>query len=302
MSGMFWSTISLLFLVLVTNGWAASLKSEAGDPGISAGQSAADNIEPVPSRIGLQLMSFLYGPTVGDPGSGLVPTTWTDQVSGVSLQNQIVGRYALNDDLILSAAYDFEVLINDPNHVYGSQYVAMTYDSFLKVSYDNLLGAKLGNNWGALNADIRGYLPTSEYSRDNGSLGSLRLTLTPNLQIGKSGLSLALVNFARVWFARQAFETQNPSAALPRLMLYTGPLVSYQLTPALSLWALGEASVTYDTQGVSNTSQPNRSLVDIEPGLEFKVNQHFTVSPYLNWFIRQPIDTTSMNLTASYSL
>ncbi len=298
MRQIFWSFIPFLIVSLTTSVFAAGTTP---DISVSAENGAAAKVEQETSHFGLQLYSFFYGPSVGDPGSGTVPTTWTDQVTGVSLQNQIVGRYDLTENISISPAFDFEVLITDPNRVYGSQYVALSYDSSVKLSYDNLAWMSLGNNAGWLNADFRVYVPTSEYSRDNGTLGSMRFTLSPNFRVGNSGLSFALINFVRFWVQRQSAETNNKNAVLPRTMLYTGPLVSYQFNDRFSFWALGEASVTYDMQGTANTTQPNRSLVDFEPGLEYRVGEHVSVSPYLSWFIRQPLDTTSMNLTLSYS-
>lgn len=256
----------------------------------------------LPLGLGLNITTFYYGPMLRDPSAGEVPTTWTDQVSGVSVQNQLGVRYDFSNTVSLMPVFDFEVLVTDPAQIYGQQYLALTYDSFLKLTDTGLASFGLGPHSAYLSGDFRVYVPTSEFSRDNNTFGSIRLTLTPSLQLSGSRWSFSVVNFARYWVQSQQFDSLFGTYALPRLMLYTGPLVSYQASDRLSFWFLTEASVTFDTLGIPNTSAPNRSLVDIEPGLDFKLGNRITISPYLNWFVRQPLDTASMNVTASLAI
>ena len=145
-------------------------------------------------------------------------------------------------------------------------------------------------------------MPTSDYSRENKTLGSARFTVTPNLQIGESGLSLAVVNFVRYWFQRQDLQSGSTDLTLPRLMLYTAPILSYSIRDNFSVWGMLEATMSYDTFGFVNTDDPNRSLMDLEPGFDFKLSDHVTISPYLNWFVNRPLNTTSINFMAHLSI
>lgn len=255
--------------------------------------------------ITLSLLSFLYGPTVGDPGSGITPTSWVSDEMGLSLQNQVSVRYDITDQLSIAPTFDFEVLMTDPAGYYRpDQYVALTYDSFIRTTYVNAFNTYLSGNEFWLNADFRYYVPTSDFSRNHNSLGSARFTLTPNLQFQNSGFSVALVNFARYWLQTQDLQTGTRSDyyALPQLMFYTAPLVNYQVSDSFSIWAMLEASMTYDTRGYVNTSDPERSLVDIEPGFDLKIGKNVTISPYLNWFTNRPLSTTSINVMTSIAI
>jgi hypothetical protein len=276
--------------------------SAAGEARESATAGRPEELEAHVKKFGVQAYSFFYGPMLSDPGAGTVPTTWVDSYSGVSTQNQIGLVYNLNDQFQLTPVFDFEVLISDPNHTYGNQYLALTYDSFVKLSTTSLASFNLGAHEGSLAGDIRYYVPTGEYSRENNSLGSVRLTLTPSVQLAHTGVTLSLVNFVRYFLQRQSTETFDKKAHLGRMQLYTAPLVTYALNDRVALWGLLESSVTYDTRWSPNTRDANRSLVDFEPGIDFRLNENVVVSPYLNWYFRQGLDTTTVNVTASLSL
>lgn len=297
------SLICGAWLLSFSGGLAQAQQGATSDTKEQPRQAVVSSSENTTPPFSAQLLSFLYGPALNDPGSGVAPDTFRSDREGVNLQNQFSLAYNVNDQISIAPVFDFELYLSDPADQYDrAQRLSMTYDSYVRATYNNMLSADVGTSTLSLSSDVRYYVPTSDFSRDNRSPGSLRLMLTPSLSFAHSSWSLAVVNFVRYYFQRQAFMTNNPGLALPRVMYYTGPVVSYQVNDKVALWNVLEATVTYDTQGVANTTDPDRSLFDVEPGVDLKVSDHVTLSPYLNWFVNRPLNTTSINLMASVSM
>lgn len=256
-----------------------------------------------PSPFYLSMLSFLYGPSLNDPASGETPTTYMGNPDGITIQNQVGVGLLLTDNISIQPVFDFELVMTDPNANYKKdQYFSLTYDSYIKFNYSSIFEVETDAARYGLSADVRYFVPTSDFSRDNNSAGSARLTLTPGVQFAHSRISLGFVNFVRYYFQKQLYQTNNRNVALPELMIYTGPLINYQINDRFGVWLLGEASMTRDTLGHWNNKDASRSLVDLEPGLDIRVNKYFTLSPYLNWFVNRSISTTSVNLMASVTL
>lgn len=251
--------------------------------------------------LSISATSYLYGPTVTDPTAGSTTAYTAGDVWGLSAQNQIALKYKLTDKMAITPVFDFVYQFTDPTSGGADRRASLMYDSYIKLSRSGIIEKNIQGNDFALDADARLFVPSSEGSRENNTLGGLRVSINPSLQFGKSAFSLSSVNHMRYWFQTQDKGTKSGSP-LPRTQLYTGPQINYKFSEAVTAWVLYEATVVFDTAGIPNTRNPNRSLVDLEPGVDIKLGKRVSLSPYLNWYTSQPISTTSMNLTASVQM
>lgn len=243
--------------------------------------------------------SFFYGPPVTAPTRSSTTAFTKGGVWGLSLQNQIAAKYSLTSDLSITPVFDFVYQLTDPTNGGAYRRVSMMYDSFIKVAKAGLFRGKLFGQKASLDCDTRIFVPTSESSRENGTRGSVRMSVIPSIELNRSNFSLSMVNHARYWIQSNDRQALDHLATLPRLQLYTGPQLNYQFAPQITAWILYEATVVVDTAGIPNTRNSNRSLADVEPGVDIKINDRVSVTPYLNWYTNQPLSTTSMNLNAN---
>ncbi len=243
--------------------------------------------------------SFFYGPRVAAPTSSSTTAFTKGGIWGLSLQNQIAAKYNLTNDLSITPVFDFVYQLTDPTNGGADRRVSLMYDSFIKVAKAGLIRGKLLGQKATLDCDTRVFVSTSESSRENKTRGSVRVSFIPSIEFNRSNFSLSMVNHARYWVQSNDRQALDPSATLPRLQLYTGPQLNYQFTQQVTAWVLYEATVVVDTAGIPNTRNPNRSLADVEPGLDIKINDRVSMTPYLNWYTNQPLSTTSMNLNAN---
>lgn len=272
--------------------------------GVPANTSTASAvIEAAPRKalpLSIDATSMFYGPTVTSPGRGATTAFTRDEVWGLSVQNQIAAKYKISDKMAITPVFDFVYQLTDPNNGGADRRASLMYDSYVKLSRSGLAQANIAGNEITLDGDVRYFVPSSEYSREVKSLGAARLSLNPSVQFGRSPLSLSSVNHMRYWF--QTKEANAAGGMLPRMQLYTGPQLNYRFSDAVTAWVLYEATVVIDTAGMPNTRIPGRSLTDIEPGVDIRLSDRVSLTPYLNWYTSQPIKTTSVNLTANLAV
>ena len=281
---------------------SASIPASTGAVPVNTSTASAA-IEAVPRRglpISIDATSMFYGPTVSNPGRGATTAFTRDEVWGLSVQNQIAAKYKISEKMAITPVFDFVYQLTDPNNGGADRRASLMYDSYIKLSRTGLAAAKIAGNEITLDGDIRYFVPSSEYSRENKNLGGARLSLNPSVQFGRSPVSLSSVNHMRYWF--QTRETNAAGGMLPRMQLYTGPQLNYKFSDAVTAWVLYEATVVFDTAGMPNTRIPGRSVTDIEPGVDIRISERASLTPYLNWYTSQPIKTTSVNLTATLAV
>lgn len=268
----------------------------------SVGQSAKPNWS-------FNYTSFLSGPPVSDLRSDETAATRDGFTVGLSLQNQLGVRYWFNKQLSVMPVFDFDYQFTDPHETGENKGASLAYDSFVKLKYIDALAGYVQGNKLSLDLEGRYYVPVSEWSRVNESLGSIRLAAIPGIDFAGGSWQISSLLFYRYWMQSHYYQLPtkyNPVAkntvGLPEHTFYAGPQVSYRYSKTLNFWTLFEASYTLDTLGFNSATDPRRSNVDIEPGLDIRIMNGVYVSPYLNWYVSQPLDTTSINLITSITI
>lgn len=254
-------------------------------------------------------VSFLSGPPISDLRSDETVAAREGYTLGLSLQNQIGVRYWLNPNLSIMPVFDFEYQFTDPHRNGANKGVSLVYDSFIKAKYVDVAKTYVQGNKLSFDAEARYYLPVSEFSRINDSYGSIRLAVVPGINFAGGKWELSALSFYRYWMQTRFYQlptrhNQIPknTFGLPEHTFYTGPQISYRASKTFNLWMLFEASYTIDTLGFNSATDPNRSNMDIEPGVDIRIANGVYVSPYLNWYVSQPINTTSINLITSITI
>lgn len=253
--------------------------------------------------------SFLTGPPITDLRSDETVAVREGFTLGLSLQNQIGVRYWFNENFSVMPVFDFEYQFTDPHRNGANKGVSLVYDSFIRAKYVDVAKTYVQGHKLSLDAEARYYVPVSEFSRINDSLGSLRLAVVPGINFADRKWEISALSFYRYWMQTRFFQRptrHNPvprnTFGLPEHTFYTGPQISYRASKTFNLWMLFEASYTIDTLGFNSATDPNRSNMDIEPGVDIRIANGIYVSPYLNWYISQPISTTSINLITSITI
>jgi hypothetical protein len=291
--------ISILICLVNTNA-ARAEEEEATSTASTMLQKEIEESEVSP--FSLQMLSFFYGPPIANPTSNQSPVPTIGYASGLSVQNQLGLRYEFQPTWSLTPTADFEYRVTDPFNKGIGQSFALTYDSFIKLMKSNLVDFDIAANTLSFDLDLRYYVPTSSFSRENGTLGSARAALNSSLYLPHSNFSFSAVGAVRYYFQQYYYRHDERTAALAQATYYAGPQVNYRINDNVTLWSLFELSITQDTVGGSTAANPQKSVADIEPGVDFKVTKGVYLSPYLNWFTNQGLDTTSINMTASISI
>jgi hypothetical protein len=293
-----------LIASLSVSGLAFAQSSSTSAPamsGTSTTQSSAVAPQTALSRIGVSTLSWFYGPYVNNLKENTVTDDSVDSVKGLDSRHQLTVKYNISDKMSIGPVLDFLWSFTDKEGKNDNTFAWK--DSFIKFKHSDLYSANIGGNDISVAGDLRYFVPSSKNSRTSNNYGGMRLSLNPSIQFGKSPFSISTVNYSRVWFQTQ---TNNPAgSSLPLLELYTGPQINYQVNDAVTAFVLYEADLVYNNNGVPNSrdvkkSQP--SLADVEPGVDIKLHDRVTLSPYLNWFTNQRLSTTTVNLAASFTL
>lgn len=247
--------------------------------------------------------SYFYGPQVQDPFSDATTAdTAGDPKQGLLTRHVIGFKYKLSKKVSITPNIDFFYQLTDPAKT-ASQSSAGQFrwrDCYVKVGHSSIFETDLNTSHFSLPVDFRYYAPTSKGSRDSSSAGSVRASLNPSLQFGHSDFSLSTVNYVRYWIQTQESYKGRP---LIQSELYTGPQLNYQMGSIATAFVLYEAAIQFNTLGQSTPGiDPNASLTDLEPGVELHLNDRITVTPYLNWFLNQPVSSTTINLNANFRL
>lgn len=260
-------------------------------PAVKAGK------KPLP--LSLSDYSLFNGPKLTKPTETITPDSSNDAVTGLSSRHMVSLTYKANKGISFGPTADFNIQHTQANA--GEQKGVNWNDSYFKVGKSGIMSGKIGANAVALDGSIRYLAPTSKTSRDNKSHGSVRMDLNPNITFGKSALSLTIYNFGRAHLLSQGSNATG--TALTQYQIYTGPTLNYDFNDKVGAFVLYEASLKFNTLGESqNQYDPSQSLTDLEPGVNINLNKHISIAPYLNWYTAQPLNTTSINMSASLAM
>jgi len=244
-------------------------------------------------------VSFFYGPTVQHPTDKKTSDSAKDAEMGLATRHQLFFTYALSKRFTLMPTADFDYQITDPvsaDHTGIHQF--RWRDAFVRLNMASPAEYALpGGSYVVVPSDLRVYLPTGKTSRDNDTIAGVRFSLNPGMQFARSPISISTVNYVRYWI-----QPGNVVATAPMFEIYTGPQVNYAVNDSINAFLLFEAVTNWNHAGMPNMTDTSLSLADLEPGVDFRVGSHATVTPYLNWYTNQPIRTTSMNLSLALTL
>ena len=253
-------------------------------------------------------VSFFSGPPVADLQSESTSAARDGYTLGLSLQNQLGVRYWLSEQLSIMPVFDFDYQFTDP-HKTDTTGVSLVYDSFIKAKYIDAVKGYIEGNKASVDLEARYYVPVGEFSRENESYGSVRLAAIPGIDLPEYGLQLSVLTYYRYWMQTNFYQVSTRynivpknTVGLPEHTFYVGPQINYRISKTFNAWLLYEQSHTIDTLGFASTSDPRKSHTDIEPGIDIRLMNGVYISPYLNWYTNQPIDTTSINLITSITI
>jgi len=300
--------VSLLSTALLVSsmGFAATTQMTAptpgmapSTPGVATSVAEADLTKPKETKklpIAVGALSFFNGPRANNPVSRSTTDDSLKAKTGLNTRHQLSMRYFLNKqwNIMPVMDFDFQLTDNDPKGTHARQF--RWRDAFVRLNNTGLISHDFGVNHFVMPGDLRVYLPTSKGSRDADTIGGLRLSLNPGMTFGKSRFSLSAANYIRVWGQRK--EDGN----LPQFELYTGPQLNCAVSDHVNAFVLYEAVGRKLQSGGWAAKGTERSTMDLEPGMDFRLHQRLTLTPYLNWFVNQPLWTTTVNLNANITL
>lgn len=139
----------------------------------------------------------------------------------------------------------------------------------------------------------RFYLPTNSDSRESGFVTGVRVEQNLTYDFKKAPLTLGLYTYER-----QYFYNSNATKGTP-LALYAAPYLSYQFASrvAATLWI--DLIQLKQAKGKSITEMENAS-VDVQPGVNWDVNDKLSVNPYINLYPGNlTADSSSLGLIVS---
>jgi len=284
-------TALVLTLVGTTSYAATTTKKKASAQSVATRKAKSDFL----TRTSIVHDSYFFGPAANNPVSGKTTGGMKEAKSFLSFDNYLSASYKINDNMSISPILNYTLRATTGVGASGAR--ASMGDAYLKFKYSGLATAILaGGHKFKLDADTRYYAPTSTDSQNIGQIGAIRTSLNPSLKLANSKFSFAAVSYIKYYI--QSDNTQ----ALSRWAFYTGPQVNYALSNRVTAWFLAETANKIKSNGASYYDVDGISMTDLEPGLDIQVSDNILVTPYLNWFINQPLDTTSVNVFTSIKL
>lgn len=277
---------------------STTVTNAPGTPGVSETTIQDVASQPTKLPVSATAVNDFYGPPLNDLGARQTADSEKEAVMPLNSRHQIGFSYQIDESTKITPTLDFTLNYTIPKGVEDGERNFKWKDSYVKLSRSGLFEGKIGGNAAALDGDIRYLLPTSKGSRDRDSYGSWRVTLAPSLQIANTNFSVVAASFARFFTYRSTAE--NPTGT--RWQLYTGPQVNYAVNDKLTAFVLFEAIASWNNKGETDIDNPNASLADLEPGVEWAVHERVSLTPFLNWFTNQPLSTTSINLNATIKM
>lgn len=293
---------SILFIALLVafNAWANHPASEANSTATAQSVTTSEAVKPAKKAQSLSLTdtSFFFGPGLNQPLKGQTADGAKEQIMGLWSRHFLALTYKIDPKLSLAPVLEFDYTFTDPT-TGGAARGFRINDPFLKLARKDLVNTDLNGNKAILDGDIRYYAPASKSSVTNGTYGTVRVSLNPSVQFGRSIFSFSMENYAKYWIQPSATRDK---AGVKRLKLYTGPQLNAKLSDSVTAFVLFEAGGHVFTNGAREWNDSNNSITDLEPGVNIQLHERVSLTPFLNWYLNQPLKTTSVNLVADLKL
>lgn len=292
--------VAAMVTMFTTASFAQSSSAKA--PSTPSGQSVATEEAQAPKKekppVSIGDFSMFFGPMVKSPLTGESPDERQNSVVGIWSKHWVNAKFDLTPKLTLSPVFVFMGTFTDPNTGGAARGLKLD-DPYLQLKRSGLVEAKTDRGHAFnLDGDLRYYAPLSKSARDNSTIGTVRATLTPSIQFADSALGFTMESYAKYWIQPKGNERE-----LTSLKLYTAPQLSYKHSSSATSFVMVEANTYILTSGRNLMNDPAASLIDVQPGVSLNiVKDVLTLSPYLNWYINQPLNTTSVNINADIKM
>lgn len=245
------------------------------------------------------------GPSINKPTSMGTPDDSINNTQALSMEHYLGFKYKLSDSVSLVPTMDMLYNFTDPNRD-GNTRGFSWGDAYLSLRKSALINTSLGSNKLTIDGWLNYYAPTSKIERVSNTIGSIAVWANPTLQFGKSRWSLSGYSYARQYMqtnSRPQISDISPGTFLIQSKFYAGPQINYEFNDKATGFLLYEAVARIYTNGYPDwVRNSQRSLTDLEPGMMINVSKSVMLMPCLNWYLNQPVSTTSVNLNASLKL
>lgn len=139
----------------------------------------------------------------------------------------------------------------------------------------------------------RFYVPTNSDSRKSGFFSGIRFEQNTTYDFRKIPLTVGLFTYERPYFYNSKATSGTP------LTLYGAPYANYQFSQRLAATLWVDLIQLKQSKGQSIGDMPN-APVDIQPGVNWDVNDNLSLNPYLNLYPGNlTADASSLGLIVS---
>lgn len=294
---------------------ASAQNSNTGVSGSSVATTPAVELKEFKLPFNIYYSGFFYGPHVGsmtetsrhdDTIHNSAPasdgTSMPESMAGLEMRHQPGIGKTLSQNYSISGVLDFATRFTDPNPRAGvpSNTGFFWKDSFVRLNRSAVNIYKKRSFNFSIGGDMRVYVPSSKVARDANTVGALRFSLSPGI-VFNNMFSLATVSYVKAWL--QTKDRALGGGALPVVEFYSGPQFNFSPINRLNFYVLYEATLTRNSDGHwNNEPRMLNATTDVEPGVNIKITNNLTLSPFLNWYPALPLSTTNANLEITASL
>ena len=217
------------------------------------------------------------GPSLGNPSSlQPTPTGEPNPDKPLDFDNYLTLGYGVNDNIAISgtARYAYQPV--------RGQAIRMI-DPFARISHDELIHVMDFN----LASEIRFHFPVTHESRLADLLAGFESYSFASLPIGSS-------RFTLMGIASIRYNVFGRRGSGEDLQTYFAPIISYQLSPTVSLVAryemylghiFGDKPFVFTNDGT-----------DLEPGVYWQVTQRLSLNPYINLYTGNKVTLKSSSV------
>ncbi len=236
------------------------------------------------------------------PGGTSVASTSSGPKPQVeSFRHSLSLSYAYSSEVSISPTLD----VNEPITGNKAGQWVMN-DPQLRVNLKNWFQTSLFNEVCRSNLVFAYYAPLSSLSKSNGSQGALSVSTSPHLYFSQTRFSLGGSVSMKTGFYNPQGNTELVSSKL-----FGSVQVNYQISKPLETFVTTHTTfpigphVTMADAGLSSqTFTPERAAhtVGIMTGMKAQLTKTISVTPRLNWFLDQPIQSTTVGMNLNIRL
>ena len=211
-----------------------------------------------------------------------------------SLRHSLSVGYALDPDTTIAPVLDLS------QNLTGIQSKQLTLnDPQVKLTLKNIFEQSLWTESVRSNLLFSLYVPVSDLSRSMHSHGALSVSATPHLHFKESRFSLSGIASLKSGF----YEGVN--SELVSSKLFSGVQGNYQISHRMEVFLMSYTNVQIGTRVAmvdaglpSETFDHDRAShpLALMSGLKIDASPMIAITPRLNWFLDQPIQTTTVGL------